>query len=85
MLNAVGSPRDHVTGSCWHRKVSRLIGLFVFTRAVDSHALLGHLVGLSLYKFLQNLHLRDLWIPIIHHLIQKLVCDNEVVSQAFVL
>ena len=73
MLDSVCPPPNCITCCCGHYKILGIVALFVF-------ASLLHFIGLSLNILLQHLNFCNLRISIIHHFIQQLVGNHEVVA-----
>ena len=82
MLDSIGSPGHHVGSCCWHRKVRAHISVLLRTSGAN---ILRDLVCLSLNVLLQDLDLSDLWVSMVHHLIEELVSDYEIVPETLVL
>lgn len=80
MSDALRSPRNHITGSRGYHDISQRLFLTLLFLL-----LFKHLVCFGLDILLQNLDLSDLGVAMVHHFIEKLVCNDEVVSQRLIL
>lgn len=83
MLDAVRPPRHDITGRCRHGQVHRIIRIRFLLQANGAN--FAHFVGFRLDELLQHLYLRNLGIPVVHHLVKQLVRYHEVVAQGLVL
>lgn len=85
MLDAFRAPTNGVTRGRGHVERADVSGARILLHTAKRILFLLHFVGFGLDVLLQHLDLGDLRVAMIHHLVEQLVCDDEVVAQALIL